>query len=157
MFENPRRGRQARNFTTNVPKILDLKSSSEQIFLENWCWVPLIISTVCLKNVLLFLNGFGIHLNNSGYPFQKFCIHSNGLGYLLGKSYRPFEQLRLSVPKKNVICLNGLGCPFGKNCDLFEWLGISISKNCYPFKRLGLSVWKSNCWPFEELNVSVKR
>ena len=33
MFENPRRGREARNFTTNVPKILDLKSSSEQIFL----------------------------------------------------------------------------------------------------------------------------
>ena len=32
MFENPRRGRQARNFTINVPKILDLKSSSEQIF-----------------------------------------------------------------------------------------------------------------------------
>ena len=29
MFENPRRGRQARNFTQNVPKILDLKSSSE--------------------------------------------------------------------------------------------------------------------------------
>ena len=32
MFENPRRGRQARNFTTNSPKIVDLKSSSEQIF-----------------------------------------------------------------------------------------------------------------------------
>ena len=32
MFENPRRGRQARNITTNVPKILDLKSSSEEIF-----------------------------------------------------------------------------------------------------------------------------
>ena len=32
MTENPRRGRQARNFTTNVPKILGLKSSSEQIF-----------------------------------------------------------------------------------------------------------------------------
>ena len=42
MFENPRRGRQARNFTTNVPKILDLKSSSEQIFSENCRWVPLI-------------------------------------------------------------------------------------------------------------------
>ena len=26
MFENPSRGRQARNFTTNVPKIVDLKS-----------------------------------------------------------------------------------------------------------------------------------
>ena len=33
MFENPKRGRQARNFTTNVPKILDLKSSSEQIII----------------------------------------------------------------------------------------------------------------------------
>ena len=31
MFENPRRGRQARNFTENDPKILDLKSSSKQI------------------------------------------------------------------------------------------------------------------------------
>ena len=55
MFENPRRvmvvnlysafsinifkcalqARDARNFTTNVPKIIDLKSSSEQIFSEN--------------------------------------------------------------------------------------------------------------------------
>ena len=41
MFKNPRRGRQARNCATNVPKILDLKSSSEQIFSENWRWVPL--------------------------------------------------------------------------------------------------------------------
>ena len=32
MFENPRRDRQARNFTTNAPKILELKSSPEQIF-----------------------------------------------------------------------------------------------------------------------------
>ena len=31
MLENPRRSRQARNFTENDPKILDLKSSSEQI------------------------------------------------------------------------------------------------------------------------------
>ena len=41
MFENPRRGRQGRNFTTNVPKILDFKSSSEQIFSENRRRVPL--------------------------------------------------------------------------------------------------------------------
>ena len=40
-LENPRRGRQARNFTTNVPKILDLKSSFEQIFSKNRHWVPL--------------------------------------------------------------------------------------------------------------------
>ena len=30
-FENRRRGRQAGNLTTNYPKFLDLKSSSEQI------------------------------------------------------------------------------------------------------------------------------
>ena len=34
MFENPRRGRQAINFTINVSKILNLKSSSEQIFFQ---------------------------------------------------------------------------------------------------------------------------
>ena len=47
MFENPRRGRQARDFTTNVPKILVLKSSSEQIFsrkLPLGAPVPLLIS-----------------------------------------------------------------------------------------------------------------
>ena len=32
MFENARRGMQARTFTANVPKIVDLKLSSEQIF-----------------------------------------------------------------------------------------------------------------------------
>ena len=42
MFENPRRGRQGRNFKTNVPKILDLdKPSSEQIFSEIGRWVLL--------------------------------------------------------------------------------------------------------------------
>ena len=50
MFENPRRGRQARNFTTNVPKILDLRSSSEQIFSENSRWVPLKIATELKAN-----------------------------------------------------------------------------------------------------------
>ena len=46
MFENPRRGRQARNFTANAPKILDLKLSSEQIFSENWRWVPCLVKGV---------------------------------------------------------------------------------------------------------------
>ena len=40
-FEIPRRGMQTRNLTTNVPKILDLKSSSEQTFSKNCRWVPL--------------------------------------------------------------------------------------------------------------------
>ena len=41
MFQNPTNGRPVGNFRTNVPKILDLKSSSAQIFSENWRWVPL--------------------------------------------------------------------------------------------------------------------
>ena len=45
-LENPRRGRQARNLTTNVPKILDLKSSSEQIFSKNCRWVPLVFQLI---------------------------------------------------------------------------------------------------------------
>ena len=57
MFENPRRGRQARNFTTNVPKILDLKSSSEQIFFENWRWGALFVSTIRWKREVTFDHG----------------------------------------------------------------------------------------------------
>ena len=51
MFENPRTGRKARNFTTNVPKILDLKSSSEQIFSENCRWVPLKLGLTVVRNI----------------------------------------------------------------------------------------------------------
>ena len=62
MFENPRRARQARNVTTNVPKILVLKSSSEQMFSRK---LPLgapvelsspqaLVNTVWLNNMLHF-------------------------------------------------------------------------------------------------------
>ena len=54
MFENPRRGRQAKNFTTNAPKILDLKSSSEQIFSENCRWVPLDFGPTLGRKVTIF-------------------------------------------------------------------------------------------------------
>ena len=60
MFENPRRGRQARNFGKNVPKILDLKSSSEQIFSENCRWVPLIY----LYRALLLLKESNEHITS---------------------------------------------------------------------------------------------
>ena len=66
MFENPRRGRQARNFTANVPKSLDVKLSSEQIFSENWHWVSLI--TLCLKKVCFidtFFTGLSLLLKKS--------------------------------------------------------------------------------------------
>ena len=57
LFENPRRGRQERNLTTNVPKSLDLKSSSEQIFSENCRWVPLMnlsVINVSVESILLY-------------------------------------------------------------------------------------------------------
>ena len=47
MFENARRGRQARNFTTNVPKILDRKSSSEQIFFRKLTLSAPVIFHIC--------------------------------------------------------------------------------------------------------------
>ena len=157
MFENPRRGRQARNFTTNVPKILDLKSSSEQIFLENWHWVPLITSTLCVKNVLPFLNGFGIRLNGSGYPFKK--------------NFHPFERLGLSVrkklssvwtacairSKKNVIRLNGLGGLFGKNCHgLAHATGVH-ERNTVPYTRFVLKKRHGFCAKAWEKNMQRHR
>ena len=62
MFENPRRGRQARNFITNVSKILDVKSSSEQIFPENCRWVPLWIGLLLTVTDVNFYNLCGSHL-----------------------------------------------------------------------------------------------
>ena len=55
MFENPRRGWLERNFRTNVPKILDLKSSSEQIFSENWRWVPLLWSVMIMIMIMIMI------------------------------------------------------------------------------------------------------
>ena len=62
MFENPRRGRKARNFTTNVPKILDLKTSSEQIFSENWRWVPLTYLRIFFWNLFMSLDFVNQHV-----------------------------------------------------------------------------------------------
>ena len=66
MFENPRRGRQARNFTTNVPKIVDLKSSSEQIFSENCRWLPLNVLT---HN--LYTSSYSINSNSDGIILRR--------------------------------------------------------------------------------------
>ena len=81
MFENPRRGRQARNFTTNVPKILDLKSSSEQIFSENCRWCPCILCNMTFLSsgrciILIFV--LRLELNLESYCrlryVQNYCL-----------------------------------------------------------------------------------
>ena len=83
MFENPRRGRQARNFTTNVPKILDLKSSSEQIFSENCRWVPLVI-VVSGRHDLPF--------DARAFSLTSFEMQCSSL--LLNKGFRLFNFLQ---------------------------------------------------------------
>ena len=68
MFENPRRGRQARNFITNVPKILVLKSSSEQIFsrkLPLGAPVFVISRLVLLPNCVRYIEDFVL---------SRFCL-----------------------------------------------------------------------------------
>ena len=101
MFENPKRGRQARNFTTNVPKILDLKSSSENRYfwkIDIGCpWSPALYAW---KMFCHFWTDLVSVWMARGIRSKKIFIHLNGLGYLFGKNCRPFQQLVLSVPKR---------------------------------------------------------
>ena len=61
-FENPRRGRQARNFSENDPKFLDLKSSSE-IFRKLSLGAPEIILSIIPR-------GFATQSQFSGSDFR---------------------------------------------------------------------------------------
>ena len=157
MFENPRRGRQARNFTTNVPKILDLKSSSEQIFFGTLTLgAPDYQHSILEKCFAIF--------ERIWYPFEW-------LGVSVQKKFSSIWTAWAICSEKIVVRLNSLFYPFQKklssawtawavcwkNCHLLEWLGISVSKNCYPFGWLGLSIRKRNCRLLEELNLSVQR
>ena len=155
MFQNPRRGKQ---------EILQqmLQNSRSQIVFRTDIFGKLMLGALEYRYCMVekcsaFLNGFDIHLNGSGYPFKKNCHPFERLGLSIWKKLLSVWTAWAIRLKKNVIRVNGLGCPFGKNCHLFERLGISVSKNCYPFGRLGLSVWKRNCRPLEELNLSVQR
>ena len=89
MFENPRRVRQARNFTKTVPKILDLKSSSEQMFSEKLTLGAPVLSVteIAPKSPLLCVNrsptryGFRACANSMRYSVNQeriisWCEHS---------------------------------------------------------------------------------
>ena len=72
MFENPRRGTQAKNFATNVPKILDLKSSSEQIFFRKLSLgAPEIGKAICSQLTRVWRRSLGgtggESVNSAGY------------------------------------------------------------------------------------------
>ena len=64
MFENPRRGRQARNFAENDPKILDLKSSSEHI----------IFRKLSLGAPDIFADSFHVLVRLSRLWINTFCV-----------------------------------------------------------------------------------
>ena len=53
-FENARRGRQARNFSENDPKILDLKSSSERIIFKKLSLGVPVSSKEQVKNLKVY-------------------------------------------------------------------------------------------------------
>ena len=94
MFENPRGGRQARNFTTNVPKMLDLKSSSEQIFSENCRWMPLIcLSVPCLLTKPYFRSNFWRFVLVIMFALQQF---SN----LFKQSDNQIKKIKISFLRK---------------------------------------------------------
>ena len=84
MFENPRRGRQARNLTTKVSKILGLKSSSEQIFFRKLSLgAPAWVSLSCRgHSVFCFNSGLTVAFSHSSKLFflkwyqQNFHIFS---------------------------------------------------------------------------------
>ena len=79
MSENPRRGRQARNFTTNVPKILDLKSFSEQIFFRKLSLgAPDVILAACCT-----LRGHGTHLFTVVFVSGRRDLPSDGRSFSL--------------------------------------------------------------------------
>ena len=90
MFQNPRRSRQARNFTTNVPKILDLKSSSEQIFFRK-----LSLGAPDLKKLKLFV------LLKEEFLHIKDSPGGGALGYFLGGYVPPGTPNWHPVLKKN--------------------------------------------------------
>ena len=93
LFKNPRRGRQAINFTTNVPKILDLKLSSEQIFFPK-----IVVGCPCLLYILKVL------LNLHNFPLLNINCTEPNLGPLY-ISYIMVQILNCKIPER--VLLNG--------------------------------------------------
>ena len=94
MFENPRRGRQARNFTTNVLKILDLKSSSEQIFFRKL----LLGAPDLTRRVCTIYYRYSTVRNNSSFVYR--------LPNCAQISYRVTTMTVLHVTNSSSVCVS---------------------------------------------------
>ena len=118
-FENPRRGRQARNLTTNVPKILDLKSSSEQIFSK--------IVVGCPWGNRAGISFSAFRLWNTNLRLLVSLLATNGVGFASTPKNLPLVQNRQQATgienerKKFDKLLSLYGNP---RRELFDWLNI---------------------------------
>ena len=92
MFENPRRGRQARNFTQNVPKILDLKSSRSRYDFWPNC-TPLSPNTI-------------IYHGNVSLRILSFCIFNFLIPIYLMEKWR-WQMARPMFNKEMTACTLG--------------------------------------------------
>ena len=110
MFENPRRGRQARTFTANAPKILDLKSSSEQIFSRK---LPLGAPAQCLAVVELQSSQLSTAVARRLKPytcifFREYFLY-NALKTFPVTQFRSSERRKLHFTESNFTNLPGGG------------------------------------------------
>ena len=126
-FENPRRGRQARNLTTNVPKILDLKWPSEQMFSKNCRWVPQRKEW----KVHIIIGGFGrqVAATRCGHSSQGQIVSCEKVG-LRNRSLSPQQVAQ------NQIRLNLCGLLRRQNSDVET----KISKKIVQYTRGDLSL-----------------
>ena len=110
MFENPRRGRQARNFTTNASKILDLKSSSEQIFSRK---LPLGAPAQCLAVVELQSSQLSTAVARRLKPYTCIFFREhflyNALKTFPVTQFRSSERRKLHFTESNFTNLPGGG------------------------------------------------
>ena len=106
MFENPRRGRQARN----VPKILDLKSSSEQIFSRK---LPLGAPAQCLAVVELQSSQLSTAVTRRLKPYTCIFFREhflyNALKTFPVTQFRSSERRKLHFTESNFTNLPGGG------------------------------------------------
>ena len=122
MLENPRRGRQARNFITNVPKILDLESSSEQIFSEDWRWVPLFF--------VQFLGCPSLNIETQWFrylPEVKNAIRSVGS--------RTYKCKYIDVT--SIFCISGVEIHFWQHFNVRLWRHSILKGKEWYFEKCG--------------------
>ena len=120
MFENPRRGRQARNFTTNVPKILVLKSSSEQIFSRK---LPLGAPDPCCKEQCVPDKGILTYTLFAATPQQTHSLHLRMLldphnrQHLNSKTWKTLPSLFVRLISYDIKCTSWRSLYSGQSFD----------------------------------------